>query len=85
MVFIRTMCNEERMLRQFPQIEFSYETITHKKIPLKYDICFAIPQARKCIIWFTFHEGRNKCLLVELNRSKEFSKVTTIKISYSNI
>ncbi len=70
------------MLKQYPKIEFSYEAITHKKIPSYYDICLAIPHAKKCVIWFTFHEGRNKCILIELNRAKAFSKVEVIMESF---
>ena len=74
--------DDENMFQQFPKLEFSYETITHKKIPFEYDICLAIPHAKKCVLWFTFHEGKNKCVLVEINRSKEITKMTTIKVSY---
>lgn len=73
---------DNNILTQYPKLEFSYETITHKKIPSYYDICLAIPHAKKCIIWYTFHEGRNKCVLIELNRSKEFSNVDVILESF---
>jgi hypothetical protein len=78
------MINETNfdILVQYPKIEFSYETITHKKIPSNYDICLAIPHAKKYIIWFTFHEGRNKCVLMELNRSKIISEITVLKSSF---
>ena len=73
--------NESEILKQFPQIEFSYETTTHKKIPSYYSICLAIPHAKKCVVWFTFYEGSNKCVLLEMNRTKSFSKVTILKTS----
>jgi hypothetical protein len=76
------MNNDNNILAQYPKLEFSYETITHKKIPSYYDICLAIPHAKKCVIWFTFHEGRNKCVLIELNRAKTFSNVEVIKESF---
>jgi hypothetical protein len=70
------------ILNQYPQIEFSYETETHKKIPSNYSICFAIPHAKKFIVWFIFHGGCNKCVLMELNRNKNFSKITVLKESF---
>lgn len=73
--------NDFDILTQYPQIEFSYETITHKKIPPYYNICLAIPHAKKCVVWFTFYEGSNKCVLMELNRTKKFSKITILKTS----
>ena len=74
--------NDNNILTQYPKLEFSYEAITHKKIPSYYDICLAIPHAKKCVVWFTFHEGRNKCVLIELNRAKAFSNVEVIKESF---
>lgn len=56
-----------------PVFELSYETISHKKIPLSYDICFAIPISKKYIISFTKSEGQNICILMELNRFKKVS------------
>ena len=76
------MNGDNTILTQYPKLEFSYETITHKKIPLYYDICLAIPHAKKCLIWFTFHEGRNKCVMIELNRAKTFSNFEVIKESF---
>lgn len=70
------------ILVQYPKIEFSYKTITYKKIPSTYDICLAIPHAKKYIIWFTFHEGRKKCVLMELNKSKIISEITVLKSSF---
>jgi hypothetical protein len=65
----------------YPDIELSYETITHKKIPSSYDICFAIPQAKKYIVWYSKSEGKNICLLLELNRYKKISFCSIIKTS----
>lgn len=74
--------NDFDILAQYPQVEFSYETITHKKIPSYYNICLAIPHAKKCVVWFTFYEGCNKCVLMEMNRTKKFSKITILKTSF---
>jgi hypothetical protein len=59
----------------FPNIEFSYETITDRKIHSNYNICFAIPQAKKYVIWYTCYQNENICYLLELNRDKKISKI----------
>ena len=64
-----------------PNFDLSYETITHKKIPSSYDICFAIPQAKKYIVWFYKSEGKNICQLFELNRYKKISVCSLITTS----
>jgi hypothetical protein len=63
----------------FPNIEFSYETITDRKIHSNYNICFAIPQAKKYIIWYTSYQNENVCYLFELNRDKKISKICKSK------
>lgn len=62
-------------------IELSYETIYHKKIPSNYNICFAIPQAKKYIVWFTFYKNTDVCLLMELNRAKVITNISIINTS----
>lgn len=59
----------------FPNIELSYETITHKKIHSNYNICLAIPQAKKYIVWYTCYQEENISFLIELNRDKKISKI----------
>jgi hypothetical protein len=68
------------LLKRFPPFELSYEIMTHKKVlsePEKstYDICFAIPVSKKYILWFTFYEDRDVCILMELNRDKRIVRM----------
>jgi hypothetical protein len=71
---------EKTLLNRFPKFELSYETISHKKVSSeKYNVAIAIPQGKKHFAWFSFHEKKNVCYLVELNREKKIAK-TTMKI-----
>jgi len=57
-----TACANKIILKNFPKIKLSYETITHKKI---YDADFivAIPEGIKTFAWFK----NNKCFILSNN------------------
>jgi len=42
------------VMRRFPQLELSYETVAHKKVLHPYNICLAVPPGKKAFLWFTF-------------------------------
>lgn len=63
------------LLSRFPKVELSYEIYTHKKVSQNYDIGIAIPNGKKCFIWFTFHKDKDVCYLLELNRDKKICSV----------
>jgi hypothetical protein len=56
-----TFTQEEthRLLERFPQIELSYETTPHKKVPPSYNICLGIPIGKKCFVWFSYLPSQN--------------------------
>jgi hypothetical protein len=58
----------ESILKYFPKIELSYETILHKKV-YNYDIMVAIPEGIKCFIWFSTYQRQNVCYLLEISAS----------------
>ena len=44
-----------RLLHRFPQVELSYETISHKKVLPPYNVAVAIPHGKKYYAWFSFY------------------------------
>lgn len=65
------MFNEEETKKllqecEFPNIELSYETITHNKV-LDANIVFAIPEGKKFYAWFTTYKAENVCFLLEID------------------
>ena len=72
------------LMKRFPNFELSYETISHKKVSPSYNICLAIPQGKKCYIWFTFHCDKDVCILLDLNREKKITKATIIDVEFNN-
>jgi len=70
------------LMKRFPDFELSYETISHKTVSPKYDICMAIPTGKKCFTWFTFHQDQDVCYLLDLNREKKITKATVIPCQF---
>jgi hypothetical protein len=53
-------------MQRFPRFELSYETISHRKVSLSYDICLAVPVGKKAFLWW----HNEFCTLMELNKEK---------------
>jgi hypothetical protein len=72
------------LMKRFPSFELSYETISHKKVSPSYNLCLAIPQGKKCYVWFTFHGDKDVCILFDMNREKKITRATIIDIEFKN-
>lgn len=73
-----------QLMKRFPEFELSYETISHKKVSNKYNICLAVPMGKKAYIWFTFHQDKDVCYFFDLNKERKISKATTINVDFEN-
>lgn len=62
------------VLENFPNVKLSYEEFIHKKVS-DADIILAIPQGKKCYIWFTTLKKQYVCYLIELGRQNKVEKV----------
>jgi hypothetical protein len=54
----------EEIIKNFPNIELSYETVGHNKV---YDFILCIPEGKKVFAWFTTYKKQNVCFLMEIN------------------
>jgi len=64
------------LMGRFPEFELSYETISHKKVSSDYNLCLAIPTGKKMFAWFTFHQDKDVCYLLDINKEKKITKST---------
>jgi len=64
------------IMKRFPDFELSYETISHKKVSAAYNLCMAIPTGKKMFAWFTFHQDKDVCYLLDVNKEKKIIKAT---------
>lgn len=72
------------ILNRIPPFELSYETISHKKVSPAYNTCLAIPQGKKCFMWYTFLAEQDVCLLLFLNKDKIINKIIKTDNSVGN-
>lgn len=79
-----TQEDKDYILREFPNIKLSYETIAHKKV-YNCELILAIPEGTKCFVWFTLFNDKYVCLLFELenNKKKEIKHIRIINTSFS--
>jgi len=73
------------LMQRFPQFELSYETIPHKKVSNKYNVCIAIPVGVKCFVWFSYYGEDDVCFIMELNKDKKIAKVSYRTYTVVNI
>jgi len=66
----------QSLLARIPPFEISYETIAHKKFYPSYNLALAIPNGKKYYVYFSFHQGKDVCYLMELNREKKIVDIT---------
>ena len=79
------------ILERFPQIELSYETTPHKKVPPSYNVCLGIPVGKKCFLWFSYlpsstsslttgcsTSSHNKCFILEVTKEKKIGKIEMV-------
>ena len=71
------------ILNRFPDFELSYEKITHNKVSA--DIYVVIPKGRKYIIWLTYFNDKNVCILMEMTgRKLIFKSMEFVTLSFKD-
>jgi hypothetical protein len=71
------------IMKRFPKFELSYETIPHKKVSHKYNICLTIFQGKKGYIWFSYYGEYDVCFFMEMNREKKIYKMKIVDIEFN--
>ena len=73
---------QTNLLKDFPNVELSYENIIHKTLhnpsTPPTDFVLAIPEGTKYFAWFTTYKAQNVCVLLEISENK---KICNIQIS----
>jgi hypothetical protein len=69
------------LLKSFPNIELSYETIVHKKV-YNSNYVLTIPEGQKCFAWFTIFKTQNVCVLLEISENKRISRINIVSACF---
>jgi hypothetical protein len=73
--------DQTSLLKHFPNVELSYETIVHKKV-YSSDFVLAIPEGRKYFAWFTTFKTQNVCVLLEITENKQICKIEIVNTCF---
>ena len=69
------------LLKGFPNIELSYETIVHNKVQ-NADYILAIPEGKKYFAWFTVFKKQNVCVLMEISSNKQICGLQIVQCCF---
>jgi hypothetical protein len=73
--------DQTSLLKHFPNVELSYETMVHKKV-YSSDFVLAIPEGRKYFAWFTTFKTQNVCVLLEITENKQICKIEIVNTCF---
>ena len=73
----------KQQLNYFPKdIKLSYENMIHKKV-FNADIMLAIPEGKKCYLWFTTYREKNICFILELDEeTRDIKRIYPVNMCY---
>jgi hypothetical protein len=77
---ILSISESTRILQNFPTIELSYETISHKKVSPSYQLAMAVPQGKKFYAWFSFYENKDVLFLLEINKERKITNILRVPV-----
>ena len=70
------------LLNRLPALELSYEPKLHKKVYAP--VYYIIPKGPKALIWYTYWNDRNVCLLIKINERGNYSDVQPMTSVFSD-
>ena len=68
--------NKNNLIKRLPEIKLSYDKILHKKV--YGNLFLIIPKGCKCLLWFTYIENKNVCLLLILNNNNNIKEINIV-------
>lgn len=74
--------NDYEILRGFPNIKLSYETLAHKKV-YDSDYMMTIPEGKKCFAWFSVYKNQNVCFLLDIESGRGISSVKIVNACFN--
>ena len=73
----------DEILKNFPNVELSYERIAHKIVQNSTTVFLSIPYGQKYFAWFNNFSGTPKCIFMEIDRrNQQLSNFSTIRCAF---
>ena len=74
--------DKTQILKRFPDVELSYDRILHKKVHA--DLFLIQPKGKRAFLWFTYFRNTNVCIVLELNKNGNVSKLTIMNACFDS-
>ena len=74
--------DKKYLVDKLPDIELSYDKIIHNKVYA--ELYFVIPKGKKTLIWFTYFNEYNVCLVLELDKSNNINNIYPISYCFNS-
>jgi hypothetical protein len=74
--------NKHFLLKRFPKLELSYEKVLHSKVYA--DVYFLIPKGKKVMLWFTYYDNKNVCLIIEFDKRNNIANFRPKIVSFES-
>lgn len=72
----------EDIIKNIPQnMELSYDTVEHNKVQ-SFNICMAIPEGKRCLLWFTFHDRDKVAAICYLDKLNNITNIKTTPVVF---
>ena len=71
---------KKQILQRFPDVELSYDKTLHKKVYA--DLFMIRPKGTPSFLWFTYHGGRNICILLQLNHKGNVKQLDVFPVCF---
>jgi len=82
MICIYIMDITQEMMEKFPsKLELSYDTIEHNKVQ-SYNVCMAIPEGKRCLLWFTFRDKHKVAAICYLDKLRNVSRINVVPVVF---
>ena len=76
------MDNIEELINKLPDnLELSYDTVEHNKVQT-FNVCMAIPEGKRCLLWFTFHNKHKVAALCHLDKTHKVTYITSVPVVF---
>jgi hypothetical protein len=73
---------KQQILKEFPNIKLSYETIGHKKV-YDFECIVVIPTGKKCFAWFSTYMNKDVCYIMEIGDQSQIINIKIINACYN--
>jgi len=72
----------QNLIKHLPEkMELSYDTVEHNKVQ-SFNVCMAIPDGERCLLWFTFHEKHKIAAICFMDKQNNVTRIKPVPVVF---